>query len=157
MNHLIMAIPCLMYLASVGTCQSPLKADDDVLINTVDVAEGAAHIFLDPGMAPTNTSINLNTASLSICFSLDVRLTLMIVIRLVVHIRSVRRATGASDGSTGLHTAATTVATMLIESYALYAIALLLYIVPWVLSSPVVDLFAKVLGSIQVCFIFVFS
>ena len=74
----------------------------------------------------------------------------MIVIRLVVHIWNIRRVTAASDGSTGLHTAAATVVTMLIESYALYAAALLLYIVPWAVSSWVSIVFSKPLGMVQV-------
>ena len=153
-----MVFPYLLYLASVGACTSPLKAGDDVLINTPDVAVGTAHIYESSGTRDfTDASINLNTSYLSICLSLNVLLTLMIVIRLVVHIRNVRKAIGASDGSTGLHTTTATVVAILVESYAIYAIALLLYIVPWAVSSPVVDLFSKALGTMQVRFFFIIS
>ena len=53
---------------------------------------------------------------------------LMIVIRPVVHVRNVRKATEASDGSGGLHTTAAAVVSTLIESYAHYAVTLLLCI-----------------------------
>ena len=155
MNHSVMAFPYLMYLASIGMCPSSLKADGHTMTNTPDVAVGVAHIYLDSGS--TDASVNLNTAYLTICLSLNVLLTLMIVIRLVVHIRNVRRVIGDSEGSGGLHTAATTVVTMLIESYALYAIAILLFIVPWVVHSAAVDLFSKVLGTIQVRSVFIFA
>jgi len=39
---------------------------------------------------------------------------------------------------------------MLIESYTLYAIAFLLYIVPWALGSWIVTIFSSMLGSVQV-------
>ena len=156
-NHSAMAFPYLLYLASVGTCTSPLKAGGDVLITTTDVAVGIAHIYEFSAInVLTDTSMNLNTSYYSICLSLNVLLTLMIVIRLVVHIRNVRKVTGASDGSTGLHTATATVVAILIESYAIYAIALLLYIIPWVISSPVVALFSKALGTMQVRFVFIY-
>ena len=75
----------------------------------------------------------------------------MIVIQLIVHTRNVRKITMASCGSIGLHTSATaTVATMLIESYALYAVTLLVYIVPWAVDSAVGDIFSGLVGSIQV-------
>ena len=74
----------------------------------------------------------------------------MIVTRLVRNVRNVRKATGTSGGSSGLHTAAATVATMLIESYALYATTLLLYIVPWAVDHTVAFIFAKSVGPVQV-------
>ena len=77
----------------------------------------------------------------------------MIVIRLIVHVRNIRRLTGASDGSSGFHTAAATVATMLVESYAIYAAALLAYIVPWAIQSWVLAIFSTVIGTAQVRFV----
>jgi hypothetical protein len=95
-------------------------------------------------------SINFATAYFSICLALNVVLTLMIVTRLIMHVRGLRKTTGAPDGSGGLYTVASTVVTMLIESYALYAAALLLYIVPWALNSWVLGPFSKAPGPIQV-------
>ena len=72
----------------------------------------------------------------------------MIIIRLIVHIRNIRNATGASDGPGGLRT----VVMMLIESYALYAGVLLAYTIPWALDSWVAFLFSRLIGSVQVRF-----
>lgn len=97
----------------------------------------------------TVTAIDLTVSYYSISLSLVVLLVLMIVIRLAVHVRNVQKATGASDGS-GVHTAAATVVSMLIESYALYAITLLLYIVSWADNSWVAALFNGACAVIQV-------
>ena len=60
---------------------------------------------------------------------------------------------GASGGAIGLYTA---VVTMLIESYALYAVAFLLYMVPWAIESWVLSIFSSVLGAVQVRGVFAF-
>ena len=150
-----MALPYLMYLASVGTCSSSPPAGGDMLTNTTDVALGIANIYYSSGIRfYTVTALNFNTSYNSICLSLNILLTLMIVLRLVVHIRNIRNATGASDGSSGLHTAAATVAMMLIESYALYAGVLLAYTIPFALASWVVALFSGLIGTVQVRVVF---
>ena len=155
MNHWVMALPYLMYLASVGTCSSSPPAGGDMLTNTTDVALGIANIYYSSGIRfYTVTALNFNTSYNSICLSLNILLTLMIVLRLVVHIRNIRNATEASDGSSGLHTAAATVAMMLIESYALYAGVLLAYTIPFALASWVVALFSGLIGTVQVRVVF---
>ena len=77
----------------------------------------------------------------------------MIVTRLIMHRRNVRKVMGASGGAIGLYTA---VVTMLIESYALYAVAFLLYMVPWAIESWVLSIFSSVLGAVQVRGVFAF-
>ena len=156
MNHWVMAFPYLMYLASIGTCSSPPQAGGDTLINTTDVVLGIADTYYGSGMKLyTVTETNVNTSYLSICLSLNILLTLMIVIRLIVHIRNIRNAAGASDGSAGLHTTVATVVMMLIESYALYAGVLLAYTIPWAVESWVVNLFAGLTGTVQVRVVFI--
>ena len=152
MNYWAMVFPCLLYLASVGTYSSPPQVESATLINAIDVAMGGVHIYERLGTrANSNTLIGFTTSYLSICLSLNVLLTLMIVIRLMIHVRSLRKATGASSGSSGLHTATATVITMLIESYALYAVALLAYLIPWAIESWVTLIFTGTVGTIQVC------
>jgi len=63
---------------------------------------------------------------LSISVSLNVLLTLMIVIRLILHDRSIRAATGSGAGIGGFYKA---VSTMLIESCALFAVSSLVVVV----------------------------
>ena len=152
MNHWVMAFPYLMYLASVGTCSSFPHGSGDTLINATTAALGIAKIYYDSGTRYiTVTSTNITTSYFSICLSLNILLTLMIVIRLIVHIRNFQKSTGASDGYSGVHTTAATVVMMLIESYALYAGFLLAYTIPWAMVSWVDTLFSGVLGTVQVC------
>jgi hypothetical protein len=77
----------------------------------------------------------------------------MIVIRVILHRRALRRALEASDGLSGVYTA---IATMIIESYALYSATLLAYILPWAINSPVLQIFSGALRSIQVRSVFTF-
>jgi len=96
---------------------------------------------------------------LSISVSLNALLTLMIVIRLVLHGRNIRAATGSAAGISGLYKA---VSTMLIESCALFAVSSLVVVAALVRAgdlwdraiyypgSYVVDIF-PILAEIQVC------
>ena len=146
-----MAFPYLMYLASVGTCSSPPQAGFDALTNTTDVVLAIADTYEDSGTRyNTVTSTNIATSYYSICLSLNVILTFMIVIPLIMHIRNLRAATGTLDGSSGLHATAAAVVTMLIESCAPYAVTFMIYIIPWALYSPVAYLFPKVGSTMQV-------
>ena len=151
MNHWVMAFPYMMYLASIGRCSILPHAGGDKLTNTTDVVFGIANICYDSRTRYyTATEVNIATSYYSICLSLNVVLTLMIVVRLVMHIRNIRKATGASDGSSGLHTAAATVVMMLIESYALYACVLLTYTIPWSVNGWAAPLFSGAVGAVQV-------
>ena len=159
MNRWAMAFPCLMYLASVGACSSLPRAGGDTLTNTTDVALGITYIYLAsiPIFRASVIATNIATSYYSICLALNITLTLMIVVRLVVHIKDIRKTIGASDGpGARLHTVASTVATMVVESYALYAIILLSWVVSWALESWVVTIFSGAVGSVQVRDIFTF-
>ena len=150
-----MAIPCLMYLASIGTCSSIPQANVDTLINTADVAMGILNTYEKSGpRGYSKASDSVSISYLSVSLSLNVLLTLMIVVRLILHIRNVRSTIGALDGSSRLYTATATVATMLIESYALYAMNLLIYVVPVAINNWVAVVFSAAIGPIQVRAVF---
>ena len=145
-----MALPYLMYLSSIGTCSSLLYSDGGSLTNTTDVVLGIVDIYYSSGTrSSAATSTNINTAYFSICLSLNILITLMIAIRLIMYIRNIRNGIGASDGPGGLHTAASTVVTMLVESYALYVVVALAYIILSAANSWVVNLFSDALGASQ--------
>lgn len=91
--------------------------------------------------------VNVGTIYFSISLALNLLLTLMIVVRLILHNKNIQRATGTSGGATGLYT---TVVTMLIESSALYAIAFLSYIIPLALQNWVAFALSKTVGQAQV-------
>ena len=132
-----------------------LAVTGDMFTDTTDIALGLTSTYYGSGMRYyTVTGLHITTSYYSICLSLNVVLTLMIVVRLVMHIRNIRKATGASDGSSGLHTAAATVVMMLIESYALYAGILLASTISWAADSWVDTLFTGVVGTVQVCVVF---
>ena len=92
-------------------------------------------------------ALNYDTAYNSVSFALNVLLTLMIVIRLVLHNRNIRNTMGTSDRITRLYT---TIVTMVVESYALYAIAFLLFMVPWAAHSSIAYIFSGLIGTTQV-------
>jgi hypothetical protein len=147
MNLWLMAFPCLIYLASVGTCSIVRQAGGDTLTDIVGVAVGIAYIYQESGIVYNVISLDLGTSYLSLWISPKVILTLMIVTRLFLHRRKFRKAMGALDRSSGLYTAAIA---LLVESFALSTIAYLLYIVPRVAKLWTVGPFSNVLSLVQV-------
>ena len=136
-------------------CWYALKSSAETLANITDLVMGVAHIYQGSGTRlSTALSANLDTSYFSISLSLNILLTLMIVARLIVHIRNVRKAIGASEGARGLYSTTATVVTMLIESYALYAVIFLLYIVCWAIDNWAFSIFSNALGASQVCIAF---
>ena len=103
------------------------------------------------GILAVRTSGKSSTAPyipyFSISVSLNVTLTLMIVVRLVLHGRNVRAATGSWTGIGGLYK---TIATMLIESCALFAVSSLFAIGLLAAKSEVAYLAIPILTEIQV-------
>ena len=94
-----------------------------------------------------NASSGWSIPWLSISLSLNVLLTLMIVVRLVLRCRNVRFAMGSPTRPSGLYK---TIATMLIESSALFAVSSLLVIIMWAVSTPAGNTFARILAQTQV-------
>jgi len=122
-----------------------LRAND-----TIHTATGIAIIYRSshakPGSCVQN-SVNFGLSYLSISLSLNVFLTLMIVIRLVLHSKNIRSVIGAPSGFTGLYK---TIVTMLIESSAIYAASSLLFLGSWGSGSHIVEVFSPIHAGIQV-------
>ena len=135
-----------------------LAVTGDMLTDTTDIALGLTSTYYGSGMRYyTVTGLHITTSYYSICLSLNILLTLMIVLRFIVHMRNIRNATWASDGYSGLYTAAASAVVILIESYALYAGVLLAYAIPLAMNSWVATLFSKVIGAVQVRALFPIS
>ena len=83
---------------------------------------------------------------ISISLSLNVLLTLMIVIRLVLHIRNTRTTLGI----TGVGGLCKAIVVMLIESCTLYAVNSLLVVVPLGAKNNIWSLFVALLAQTQV-------
>ena len=98
-------------------------------------------------VAFTPVSINIGVAFFSISVSLNVLLTLMIVIRLALHSKNIKNSLGAKGGASGLYNA---VITMLVESCALYAVAFVIYIGFWRAHKPLEYVFFEILSEAQV-------
>ena len=84
----------------------------------------------------------------AICLALNILLTLMIITKLILHRRNLQDAMGTSNAATKVYT---TVVIMLVESYALYAITLLSFIVTSVLQTVGLYITGKILSNVQVC------
>ena len=83
----------------------------------------------------------------SVSVSLNVLLTLTIVIQLALRSRNIRNATKSPTGISGIHRA---IATMLIESCALFAVSSVLVIGFLVAGNCVADTFLPILTESQV-------
>jgi len=131
MNYWAIAFPCLMYLASIAT---------GIVFTYYQATQPDTSYW-------TNVAFNFNYPYFSISLSLNVLLTLMIVVKLVMHTRNIRKAIGAPTGTSGLCNA---VVTILVESCALYATNYLLFIGAWGAQSHVSDIFFPLLADTQV-------
>ena len=118
-------------------------------VYTIIIAIGAILIYesSQPGGGTVAVAVNFVLLYLSISVSLDVLLTLMIAVRLIMHTRNIRTATGAPARIGGLYKAITTT---LVESSALYAVSSLLALVPWIARSGVAEIFLPALAETQV-------
>ena len=133
-----------MYFASVGTYLSYLRMVVALKANVHNAAMGILMICpIDRG----HRGARFGLPYFSISLSLNVLLTLMITVRLILHGRKIRAMTGSQVGISGLYNS---IATILIESSALYAVSSLLVIGPLAADSPVVDLFTPILAETQV-------
>ena len=153
MKYWVIAFPCLIYFASVGTY--PSTSVTRLPDNIANLGMGIVFIHQTSQLGGSSDSLAISTGVpyFSISISLNVLLTLMIVTRLVLHRRNIQRALGAQAGKSGVYTA---VVTILIESSALYAITSLLFVVPWGVGSRVAQIFLPALAQTQVCPVFPF-
>ena len=98
-------------------------------------------------------TVNFGTPYFLISLALNVILTLMIVIRLIMHRRNIRNAMGAQDRASRVYK---TIITILVESSALYTVSFLLFVGPWGATSYVEDIFFPPLAQAQVCAVHLF-
>ena len=96
-------------------------------------------------------AIEFETSYLSVSISLNILLTLMIITRLILHRRNFQNSLSTEHGGGRLYTA---LITMFIESYALYAITLLLYIPSNAANSWIATILSKFVGPAQVRAVF---
>lgn len=146
MNYWAIVLPGLMYLATICASSGALRG---LPANITIAAMGVAFLYLlsQPDSIAQNSLSRFGTPFLSISLALNLLLTLMIVVRLVWHNRNIRKATEISSGIGGMCKA---IATILIESYALYAISAILYIRPYGSPTVIQFLFWPIIAETQV-------
>jgi len=115
--------------------------------NVINTAMGVLTICYATIEGRGLTTIWSTLLYLSISLSLNIILTLMIVIRLILHSKGVRITTGSPGGISGLYKI---ISTMLIESSALFAVSSLLVIAPLAAGSLVTRTFYSILAQTQV-------
>lgn len=135
-----------MYLASL--CKHSSSAAIRSFANTTVTALGVVLVYQAsrPSLSPLAEKIGIPYFSISV--SLNVLLTLMIVVHLILHDREIRNAMGAPAKASRLYK---TIITILIESCALYAVTSLLFVGPWAAKNRASDIFLPALAEVQVC------
>jgi hypothetical protein len=148
MKYWIVAFPFIMYLATLSAYS---RSTPTRLTDITDTAMGI--MLLDQTAQAhdefwTSVPADFGVPYFSISLVLNVLLTLMIIIRLIRHSKSVRNAMGAqAAGVTGLYKI---IITMFIESSALYTTSYLLFIGPWGATNYAEYIFYPALANIQV-------
>ena len=156
MNSWIIAIPCMMYLTTVGTYSGHFRRRMAAPLANITYT-GLGILFVYHAVQPLKfaaVNIDIGLVYFAVCLSLNALLTLMIIARLLIHRRNIRKAVEASAGFSGLYTA---VITMLVESAALYAFTFILYIGSWAADDAAVFIFSPIISQIEVRAIFSFS
>ena len=134
-NLWVIAFPFLIYLTSVGAY-------------SIDSTHSRCRPYTAMGILTLLAVASRSSLPyISISLSLNILLTLMIVVRLILYGRNVRAATGSPVGISGLYK---TIATMLIESSALFAVSSLLVIGATAVYSPITNTFSPILAVTQV-------
>ena len=150
MNYWVMALPSLMYLASVGACLNPSQAIAILLANATVTALGISLAYQSArpdNLLRNSQIIDFGLPYYFISLSLNLLLTFMIVIRLVLHSRNIRNAMGPLAKSDRLYR---TIVTILVESSALYAVNFVLFIGPWRTINAAQYIFLPILNETQV-------
>jgi len=150
MNPWVVVFPCMMYFASIGAHSNTLRAKVTFPANVASTGMGIAFTYVRPDTNRPKTYVAVHGFGISwfsISLSLNVLLTLMIIIRLISHNRELRKALGTPIGTVGIYK---TVVTMLVESFALYAGVFLLYITTWGPKNFSAYVFFPILAASQV-------
>jgi len=126
-SWLVNLVPILMYIASIPLGILLLK----------QVGTPAQSVFVTSG-------INYTIPYYALSLSLNIFVTLLIVLRLVVYRWRIVKAMGPGHGSQY-----TSLAAMIVESAFLYSAFALLFLVPFALNSPITPIFMQGISLVQ--------
>lgn len=127
-SYRIMALPFLIYLASLAT-------------GSVAIAQ-----IIRPNIN-LHSTVLFDPIFLSISLALAILLTLMIIVRLFLHGRNLRHATGSFTDASRPYNA---IVTMFVESYSLYAVTFVVSLGLAYAGNPLQFTFSPILAVIQV-------
>ncbi|EIW84256.1 hypothetical protein CONPUDRAFT_142613 [Coniophora puteana RWD-64-598 SS2] len=125
-RHYIVPFPCLLYVTSV------------VMSYNAAIHSSLSNLY-------SKVTVELATPAYSLTVSLNVLTTSLMVIRLYLHRRHVQEALGREHGSQY-----TSIAAMLIESSALYAVWSIVFIVLYSLGHPAEYVLLTTLSQVQI-------
>ena len=144
-----------MYLGSFGKHLVFCKINATLGADVIDVVMGILTYNLagSKDVSYSSAVTNFGLPCLSITISLNILLTLMIVIRLILHTRNIRTAMGI----TGIGGLSKAVVTMLVESCALHTMSSLFVFAPWAAGYHDVMSFVPIFTRTQVRASLIFS
>jgi hypothetical protein len=93
-------------------------------------------------------TVNWTIPYFSLSLALNILVTIAIVARLLLYRHRITRALGPAHGSQYAG-----IATMIIESAAIYSSFSLLFLIPFALNNPISAIFLQALGNVQVSLI----
>ncbi|KAG1730559.1 uncharacterized protein EDB91DRAFT_784285 [Suillus paluster] len=145
----LMVWRCVIIYRDCGTCPWPIVM---ILGSMLLASFGLGILFLlqisSPLSSPyyaAGTNVNYTLPYVFLELVINIIVTILIVLRLYIYRQ---RMAQASLGSA--HVAEhTNVASMIVESAAIYSIFSLLFLIPFATKSPVANVFLQVLGEVQ--------
>jgi hypothetical protein len=147
MNYWVAFFPFLMYLASLGMTSDPPLTYSELTSLIVTGITLVSQNSRPGGGIWTPSAFKFGYPYLLVSLSLNVLLTLMIVMRLALYKRTIKNILGTTAGTNGLFKA---IIAMLVESFALYTVTYLLFIGTWGGKSYLVYTFFPILTETQV-------
>ena len=140
----IMFSPCLLFLASFGTSSTISFIVMD-FYNAVWLAMGLMWLLQISSSGPfENSSINWTIPYFTLSLSLNILVTIAIVLRLLVYRHRIAGVLGSSHGSQY-----TSIAAMIVESAAIYSVFSICFLIPFALNSSISQIFLQALGQVQ--------
>lgn len=128
---LVIFIPCLMYLGSFAMS----------IMWLIQISSPSS----SPFQTSATNAINWTEPYLFLSLALNIVLTILIVSRLLLHRHKLRRLLGAKHGSDY-----TSIASLIVESSALYSSFSLLFLIPFALNSALANIFLQALSQVQI-------
>jgi len=136
-----------MFLGSMGTYLNSPRTVATHKVHVDDIATGILANFSGNSPNLVVGTYHFYTMNISLSLALNVLLTCMIVVRLVLYSRNAPAAMGSSARISGLYKS---IATILVESSALFTVSSVLVIGSWAAQSPFANVFTRILAETQV-------